>query len=564
MIEKSIGPFRLSMSFAANFFAAQVHNREARIFDSFKIHIPRGLEKGKNWLKLTLSIAGFNPVSVSLTRLQFGDPDGIARCEAKALENTLLPEGLAPARHYDAMLTVSHMDGVAEVPFSFEIMDASIIPLDFSLAHLLSFHISEHSALHAFVSTALSAVGAPAAEETLAFLYNALTEKGLNYLPPPTPVVSDAQYLRSAPQVLQNGGTCADLSLLMASLLHCAGKYPALLLFANHMAAGVFTGAEAPAFHTLANAKAVYALVTSGELMLVETTDMTTGRKASFEKAQQDILSHLQLGAPCVLVNTTGVLRSASKLPLSPAAPQPLPAAQPDPSQEISPVCPYCGYEPCVATPDGRCPVCMEKLPQPVKVPHSAPEATPAPAAVQTVPVITSSCPSVLYTAQPGHVLVNGLKKDETEVRLDEKRNGLPVAGIYDRAFENRSVRRIHMPHTIQVIGSYAFSGCPLPSVTLPPYLKEIKNGAFYNSGLKEVVIPHMVKAIHTLTFANCRQLRSVTLPEGLESIESGAFARCPLLTSVTIPASVKHIAPDAFDEGCELLKLSYTTLNTP
>ena len=34
---------------------------------------------------------------------------------------------------------------------------------------------------------------------------------------------------------MMHGGTCADLSLMLASLLHCAGKYPALLLFNGHM-----------------------------------------------------------------------------------------------------------------------------------------------------------------------------------------------------------------------------------------------------------------------------------------------------------------------------------------
>lgn len=520
-------------------------NREARIFRSFSLRLPRGLEKNKTFLTLTLNVRGFNPVHVSLSIQD--NAEVIACCEAKALANARLPEGLTPGQHYDATLKLSHENGFDEIPFSFDVMDANVIPLDFTLAHLLSFHICEHNDLHAFASLALAGCGAPSPEETLEKLYHTLSEKGLSYLLPPTPIAHDTQHLRSIPHVLKHGGTCTDLSLLTASLLHCCGKYPALLLFADHMAAGVFTATDAPAFSTLSDVRAIQALAFSGELLLVETTDMTSGRKSSFEKARLDILTRLSKGAPCVLVNTAGVLRSsACKTTLKTTESEPAPQAA-----EIK--CPVCGY----LLPENakECPCCGESLPL---IPQSAAPAVPK-AAARPVPVIMSSSRSVMYITQPGHALASGLKKDEAEIRLAEKHNGLPVTGIYDRAFENRPLRFIHMPHTVKSIGSYAFSHCPLPAVALPPYLKEIKNGAFYHTGLQEIVIPHMVKVIPTNAFANCRNLRSVTLPDGLERIESGAFSGCPQLTSVTIPASVKSIAPGAFDEECELLQLGFS-----
>ena len=116
MIEKSIGAFRLSLDFEERFLAAQVLNREARIFRSFSLRLPRGLEKNKTFLTLTLNVRGFNPVNVSLSIQD--NAESIARCEAKALADARLPEGLTPGQHYDATLKLSHENGFDEIPFA--------------------------------------------------------------------------------------------------------------------------------------------------------------------------------------------------------------------------------------------------------------------------------------------------------------------------------------------------------------------------------------------------------------------------------------------------------------
>ena len=77
-------------------------------------------------------------------------------------------------------------------------------------------------------------------------------------------------------------------------------------------------------------------------------------------------------------------------------------------------------------------------------------------------------------------------------------------------------------------IGSYAFAGSALTSVSIPNRVTSIEAGAF----------------------ASCSSLASVNIPNSVTSIGYDAFGYCPSLTSVTIPNSVTSIGSNAFSNS--------------
>lgn len=113
-------------------------------------------------------------------------------------------------------------------------------------------------------------------------------------------------------------------------------------------------------------------------------------------------------------------------------------------------------------------------------------------------------------------------------------------------------------PATITKIGTFAFTGAALETLTLPSSLKSLEWSSFANcSKLQSVKIDNGTK-LETLgreAFANCNSLESFTF-EGnsyAETIGSNAFKGDSKLSSFTFPAKVKTIEEAAFN-GCENL----------
>lgn len=106
----------------------------------------------------------------------------------------------------------------------------------------------------------------------------------------------------------------------------------------------------------------------------------------------------------------------------------------------------------------------------------------------------------------------------------------------------------------ITSIGSYAFSGSDITSVTIPTSVKSIGVGAFRNCAkLTGVVIPSGVTSIANLTFAGCSSLSSVTILGSVTSIGNMAFENCSALAGITLPANLTSIGSSAFS-GCSKL----------
>lgn len=88
-------------------------------------------------------------------------------------------------------------------------------------------------------------------------------------------------------------------------------------------------------------------------------------------------------------------------------------------------------------------------------------------------------------------------------------------------------------PHTVTVIGEYAFSS---EKPRLPAELKEL-----HQIKLKSVTLPEGIVVIEGHAFHDCRALQSVTLPNTLKCIGEYAFSGSGIAT-IEIPSSVETV----------------------
>ena len=127
---------------------------------------------------------------------------------------------------------------------------------------------------------------------------------------------------------------------------------------------------------------------------------------------------------------------------------------------------------------------------------------------------------------------------------------------ISANAFFGSSIRRIHIPDSVKVIGECAFSECPnLEKLIFPNSLENIpENLCAESEGLTEVYIPGSVKEIGENAFTRCKQLKKVTLSEGLLSIANWAFSQCAALEEIRVPESATVLGEYIFS-ACSSLK---------
>ena len=152
-------------------------------------------------------------------------------------------------------------------------------------------------------------------------------------------------------------------------------------------------------------------------------------------------------------------------------------------------------------------------------------------------------------------------------------------------AFSDTRITVIHIPQTVTVIGSYAFStsaggtsylttvnfeegsrlvtignyafnNCAsLAGITIPEDVTSIGNYAFNGctSLAGSITIPAGVTTISSNVFYGCASLAGIVIHDGVTSIGSNAFSGCSSLTGITIPAGVTSIGINAFT-GCTSL----------
>lgn len=175
----------------------------------------------------------------------------------------------------------------------------------------------------------------------------------------------------------------------------------------------------------------------------------------------------------------------------------------------------------------------------------------------------------------------------DTVVVIPSKINGVTVTTIGTDAFLGLNITSVTIPDSVTEIGSNAFAGCTnLTSVNYigdwskltiqsgNPAVEDAVNAqlfdfAFtpdntavivtkYNGIAADVTIPSRYKgkpvtAINNAVFPNSA-VTSVTIPDSVTSIPDAAFVNCSELTNISIPNSVTYIGFSAFN-SCTSLK---------
>ena len=181
---------------------------------------------------------------------------------------------------------------------------------------------------------------------------------------------------------------------------------------------------------------------------------------------------------------------------------------------------------------------------------------------------------------------------------------------IGDKAFHNAtSLQSIDLPAGLLSVGAYAFSACPISSLTIPEGVTELGEEAFsVNPQLKVVTIPASVTSMGNNLFLSCSALteivfaedspitelpagfaagcknltrinltkitvignnafgytglRTLTLPEGLISLGENAFVESAL-TEIVIPASVIELGQSCFNACPNLTAVTFAEGST-
>lgn len=168
------------------------------------------------------------------------------------------------------------------------------------------------------------------------------------------------------------------------------------------------------------------------------------------------------------------------------------------------------------------------------------------------VMVIVSACsgsdPESDFRAEPleggKSVIIVEYVGTKWEVKIPSKIRKLPVTHIGSGAFSGKKLTSITIPNSVTSIGDGAFANNQLTKITIPSSVTYLSG--FNDNMLTNITIPDSVTSIGNSAFAN-NQLASVTIPNNVTSIGYSAFTGNQL-NNVTIPKSVVEIGSDAFN----------------
>ncbi len=161
------------------------------------------------------------------------------------------------------------------------------------------------------------------------------------------------------------------------------------------------------------------------------------------------------------------------------------------------------------------------------------------------------------------------INKTDKSIAMAFEGAAIPTDGsvekIGDGAFAGAGyLTDLVIPTGIVAIGTYAFHGSSITSVSIPSSVTFIGNDAFNScENLVEVTFPGTVETMGGSMFYACQNLSKLTIEEGVKTIGRNIIVDCKSLTSVHIPASVESIDPYAFDSAYALAYLTVAEDNS-
>lgn len=179
----------------------------------------------------------------------------------------------------------------------------------------------------------------------------------------------------------------------------------------------------------------------------------------------------------------------------------------------------------------------------------------------------------------------------DTVLAIPAELDGVAIVGVENKTFkDNKSIKELIFPDSIEAIGNYAAMYCDaLTKVTFGRNIKHIGISAFegsqensytgkskletlvfvgapetisekafyFCSALSEIVLPEGVKTIGNWAFAKCFSAKRIIIPQGVEQIDDHAFLKCSGAVEISIPGSVKEIDVSTFYQCKSLEKLT-------
>ena len=113
--------------------------------------------------------------------------------------------------------------------------------------------------------------------------------------------------------------------------------------------------------------------------------------------------------------------------------------------------------------------------------------------------------------------------------------------------YENKTIKKVIIPDSVEEIGSYAFVGCAsLEKIELPTNLTVISDEAFNKcTALEYIDIPASVTWIGSSAFEGCTKLNSVNIENNEKNelkIYNHVFSGCQNLTELLLPERVTYL----------------------
>ncbi|MBR2257534.1 MAG: leucine-rich repeat protein [Blautia sp.] len=185
------------------------------------------------------------------------------------------------------------------------------------------------------------------------------------------------------------------------------------------------------------------------------------------------------------------------------------------------------------------CRECEKRDPAPIEVDLSA-----------GIELVNDELTGFSYFINNGKMLLTGfflteeMEEDyeetgELDLIVPDRHAGFPLYGIAPGAFDKDEE-----------------DAGVITSITLPDYMESLGDAAFNQSSIRQIHLPAMLQYIDMDCFGECYELNRIDLPYGLKDIARDAFWNCDSLEELIVPETVKHIGSGAFD-GCTGLRFA-------